>query len=81
MMAGWHQLKNEPFQRKMKSGERGNTAIDSKINKLLTTYRNKDLIAVEKTGNWSELIAKAEAQTRRFRNDFYAKVPHEKETT
>ena len=75
----FRKLKNDPFQWKMKSGKRGDKAMDSQINKLFTTYRNKDLIAVAKTGDWSELIAKAEAQTRRFRNDFYTKIPYKKE--
>ena len=71
----WHKLTFEPFQKEMKSGERGRAAMDAKVNKLLTVYKNKDLIAVAKTGDWSELAEKAKAQTRRFRNDFYTKKP------
>jgi len=71
-MSGFYQLNRQPFQWKMKSGARGNTAMDAKSNQHLTRWVNLDLQRAEKTGDWSELIAKAEAQTRRFRNDFYA---------
>ena len=71
-MSGFYQLSNQPFQWTMKSGSRGNTAMDAKSNQHLSRWVNRDLQRAENTGDWSELLAKAEAQTRRFRNDFYA---------
>ena len=36
-----------------------------------TVWVNKDLRKVEETGDWSELMEKAQASTKRFRNSFY----------
>ena len=36
-----------------------------------TVWVNKDIRKVEQTGDWSELLAKAQLSTTRFRNQFY----------
>ena len=69
-MAKFRQFSNDPFQRKM-NPTTGSCSANAQVSKILTPWRNKDIEAAEK-GDWSLLLAKAEAQTRRFRNDFYA---------
>jgi hypothetical protein len=69
-MAKFRQFSNEPFQKKMNDGT-GAASVNAQVSKVLTTMRNKDLLAAEK-GDWGPMMEKALMQTRRFRNDFYA---------
>jgi len=46
-------------------------AISGNVSHILTPMANTDIKRCEKTGDWSELLAKAEANTRRFRREFY----------
>jgi len=46
-------------------------SMNSAMSRILTPMRNTDIKRLEKTGDWSELMQKAVAQTRRFRRDFY----------
>ena len=68
----FRQLKNDPFQKSM---DKGTTAVsmNSQMSYIVTPMRNTDIKRVEKTKDWSELIEKAQMQTRRFRRDFYSK--------
>ena len=63
-------LKNDPFTRSMTSGSAA-MAMNATSSKGFSVWVNKDLREVEKMGNWSELMEKAEKQTKYFRNTFY----------
>ena len=67
---GFRKLKNEPFQSVMDKGQ-AIYAINGNVSHILTPMANTDIKRCEKTGDWSELLAKAEANTRRFRREFY----------
>jgi hypothetical protein len=64
------QLKTDPFTRTM---TRANAAIamDSSASKGFSVWVNKDIRKASETGDWSELLAKAERSTKYFRNTFY----------
>ena len=66
----FRQLKNYPFQSVMNTGTM-KVSMNSAVSRILTPMRNTDIKRLEKTGDWSELMQKAVAQTRRFRRDFY----------
>ena len=48
-------------------------SIDSSASMGFTRWVNKDISKAEETGDWSELLMKAEKQTRYFKNTFYSK--------
>ena len=66
----FRQLKNEAFQSTMNSGTM-KVSMNSAVSRILTPMRNTDIKRLEKTGDWTELMQKAMAQTRRFRREFY----------
>jgi hypothetical protein len=66
----FRQLKNDPFQRNMNKAQTI-YAINGNVSHILTPMANSDIKRCEKTGDWSELLEKAEANTRRFRRQFY----------
>jgi hypothetical protein len=67
---GFKKLKNEPFQSAMSTGQ-AIYAINGNVSHILTPMANTDIKRCEKTGDWSELLEKAQANTRRFRREFY----------
>jgi len=69
-MSKFRQLRNDPFQSVMNSGTMA-ASMNSAVSHILTPMRNTDIQRLEKSGDWSELMKKAAAQTRRFRRDFY----------
>ena len=66
----FRQLKNDPFQSTMNSGTM-KVSMNSAMSRILTPMRNTDIKRLEKTGDWTELMQKAKAQTNRFRREFY----------
>ena len=66
----FRQLKNEAFQSTMNSGTM-KVSMNSAVSRILTPMRNTDIKRLERTGDWSELMQKAMAQTNRFRRKFY----------
>lgn len=66
----FRQLKNEAFQSTMNSGTM-KVSMNSAVSRILTPMRNTDIKRLEKTGDWTELMQKAMAQTNRFRREFY----------
>jgi hypothetical protein len=66
----FRQLKNEAFQSTMNSGTM-KVSMNSAVSRILTPMRNTDIKRLERTGDWSELMQKAMAQTNRFRREFY----------
>lgn len=68
----FRQLKNDSFQKSMDKGTMA-VSMNSQMSYIVTPMRNTDIKRVEKTKDWSELIEKAQVQTRRFRRDFYSK--------
>ena len=69
-MMSFRQLKNDSFQSTMNSGTM-KVSMNSAVSHILSPMRNIDIQRVEKTGDWSELMQKAVAQTNRFRRGFY----------
>ena len=63
-------LKSDPFLKTM-NAQQGPIAMNGNTSKTFTTWVNKDIRAVAETNDWSELLLKAEKQTRYFRNYFY----------
>jgi hypothetical protein len=66
----FRQLKHDSFQSTMNSGTM-KVSMNSAVSRILTPMRNTDIKRLEQTGDWSELMEKAKAQTNRFRRDFY----------
>jgi hypothetical protein len=66
----FRQLKNDPFQSTMNTGTM-KVSMNSAVSRILTPMRNTDIKRLERTGDWSELMQKAMAQTNRFRREFY----------
>lgn len=67
---GFRQLKNDSFQSTMNGGTM-KVSMNSAVSRILSPMRNIDIQKAEKTGDWSELMQKAVAQTNRFRREFY----------
>lgn len=63
-------LKNDSILYSMATGQ-AKYAIDNSASKGFSKWVNKDIQDAALTGDWSVLLAKAEAQTKRFRRDFY----------
>jgi hypothetical protein len=53
------------------STKNSSIAMHATVAKSFTTWANSDLKRAAETGDWSDLITKAEVNTRRFRNTFY----------
>ncbi len=68
----FRQLKNDSFQKSMSTGTMA-VSMNSQMSYIVTPMRNTDIKRCEKTKDWSELLEKAKAQTRRFRREFYSK--------
>ena len=66
----FRQLKNDSFQSVMNTGTM-KVSMNSAMSRILTPMRNTDIKRLEKTGDWTELMQKAKAQTNRFRREFY----------
>ena len=66
----FRQLKNDSFQSTMNTGTM-KVSMNSAMSRILTPMRNTDIKRLEKTGDWTELMQKAKAQTNRFRREFY----------
>ena len=66
----FRQLTTDPFCKIMKTGTMA-VSMNSRVSHIVTPMRNTDIKRCEKSGDWSELMQKALAQTRRFRRDFY----------
>jgi len=56
-------------------GERSKNAMNSNTNKVLSTFKNRDIDYAEKTGDWSKLTEKYKKSQTVFRNDFYTRYP------
>lgn len=69
-MASFRNITTDPFQSSMATCQMA-ISMSKNVSFIMTPMRNVDIRKAEKNGDWSELIAKAEAQTRRFRRDFY----------
>ena len=66
----FRQLKNDSFQSTMNT-DTMKVSMNSAMSRILTPMRNTDIKRLEKTGDWTELMQKAKAQTNRFRREFY----------
>ena len=66
----FRQLKHDSFQSTMNTGTM-KVSMNSAMSRILTPMRNTDIKRLEKTGDWTELMQKAKAQTNRFRREFY----------
>jgi len=70
---GYRQLKSvSDFQEGMITPN-AKIAMNSGTSMGFTVWVNKDLRKAEETGDWSELLAKAQKSTRYFRNQFYSR--------
>jgi hypothetical protein len=63
-------LINDPFTFSMNKNNSA-IAMDNSTSKGFSDWVNKDIRNVELTGDWTDLITKAELQTNRFKNYFY----------
>jgi len=66
----WRNLTVDPFTRTMSHGTM-TVSMNQSVSKIVSPMRNTDIQRAEKNGDWSELLQKAQANTRRFRRDFY----------
>ena len=66
----FRKLTTDPFCKTMTKGTMS-ISMNSQVSHIVTPMQNTDIKRCEKTGDWSELMEKAQAQTRRFRRDFY----------
>ena len=71
-MASFRQIKTDPFAKIMAHGTTA-VSMNSNVSRIFSPMRNVDIKRAAKTGDWSELIEKAQINTRRFRRDFYAR--------
>lgn len=68
----FRKIVNDPFARVMGQGT-SSVSMNSRVSHIVSPMRNTDIKKAERTGDWTELLEKAAANTRRFRRDFYAK--------
>jgi hypothetical protein len=61
---------NDEFTKRMSQGN-AKIAMDNSSSKGFSNWVNKDIKMAALTGDWSELLLKAEKQTKRFKNGFY----------
>ncbi len=64
-------LTTDPFLSRMVTPN-AERAMNSSTSKGFTKWVNKDIQKAASTGDWSELIEKAQKSTKYFRNSFYA---------
>ncbi len=65
-------LTTDPFLSRMVTAN-SERAMNASTSKGFTKWVNKDIQKAAATGDWSELLAKAEKSTKYFRNTFYAR--------
>lgn len=58
--------------RRMGGSRNSRMSMNGTTSKGFTAWVNKDIREAEQNGDWTALLQKAEKQTRRFRNQFYA---------
>ena len=66
----FRKLTTDPFTKIMDKGTMS-ISMNSRVSHIITPMRNTDIKRCVKTGDWSELLEKAQMQTRRFRREFY----------
>ena len=64
-------LTNDPFLSRMVTPN-SERAINATTSKGFTKWVNRDIQKAALTGDWSELLEKAQKSTKYFRNTFYA---------
>ena len=64
-------LTTDPFLNRMVSAN-SERAMNAGTSKGFTKWVNKDIQKAAATGDWSDLINKAQKSTKYFRNSFYA---------
>ena len=65
-------LTTDPFLSRMVTPN-AERAMNASTSKGFTKWVNKDIQKAASTGDWSELIEKAQKSTKYFRNSFYAR--------
>ena len=65
-------LTTDPFLSRMVTPN-SDRAMNSSTSKGFTKWVNKDIQKAAATGDWSELLEKAQKSTKYFRNTFYAR--------
>jgi hypothetical protein len=63
-------LRTDPFQSTMTHAQSA-LAMSSNVSFIMTPMRNTDIKKAAQSGDWTDLLAKAQVQTRRFRREFY----------
>ena len=63
-------LRTDPFQSTMTYAQSA-LAMSSNVSFIMTPMRNTDIKKAAQSGDWTDLLAKAQVQTRRFRREFY----------
>ena len=66
----FRKLTTDPFTKIMDKGTMS-ISMNSRVSHIITPMRNTDIKRCVETGDWSELLVKAQIQTRRFRREFY----------
>ena len=69
---GFRKAVSKDFADRMASGQ-ATAAMNGSTSKGMSRWVNKDLQKAEDTGDWSELLAKAQLSTKYFRNQFYSR--------
>ena len=67
---GFRHITTDPFQFAM-TRPNAAPAMNSATSKGMSNWVNKDIREAVEKNDWSELIAKAQKQTKYFRNSFY----------
>ena len=65
------QLTTDPFLSRMVTAN-SERAMNASTSKGFTKWVNKDIQKAAASGDWSDLISKAQKSTKYFRNSFYA---------
>jgi hypothetical protein len=66
----FRKLTTDPFTKIMDKGTMS-VSMNSRVSHIITPMRNTDIKRCVEIGDWSELLVKAQIQTRRFRREFY----------
>ena len=64
-------LTTDPFQSRMVTPN-AERAMNASTSKGFTKWVNRDIQKAALTGDWSEMLSKAQKSTKYFRNTFYA---------
>ena len=72
MSKNFRVLTTDPFQSRMVTPN-AERAMNASTSKGFTNWVNKDIQQAASTGDWTELLKKAEKSTKYFRNSFYAR--------